>query len=117
MEINDLKKTKANEQNYLQATEIRFLVFCSTCIYEINYRTDATLCETKSSLYKIYSKMLCRNIVNNLKYCKYCVGASKHLDITDEFERIYNPENNEDCVSVFEKGGDGDDVTFAAKKF
>ena len=23
---------------------------------------------------------------------------------------------NEDCVSVFEKGGDGDDVTFATKK-
>ena len=34
---------------------------------------------------------------------------------TNIIERIFNPKNNEDYVSTFEKGGDEDDITSTTK--
>ena len=68
-----------------------------------------------SRLYKICFNTICHNIVDNLNYCKYYFAKSITLGTTDEFERICNPENDEDCVLAFEKVGDEYDVTFTAK--
>lgn len=82
---------------------------------KINKRIDKTLCGVNGCVYTICSKTLRHNIVNNLNHCKQCVAASRTLDITDGFERIYDPENNEDCVSASDKSSDEDDVVSTVK--
>ena len=65
-------------------------------------------------------KTICQHIIDNLNYYKYCVEVSKIWDTnngTDAngFERIFNPENNEDGVSAFDKDGDEYNVASASK--
>ena len=113
LRVIDLEMMKVNEKNYFQVIPPDFFAFCNEIIH-------VTLCGTKGCLYQILSKTICQHIIDNLNYYKYCVEVSKIWDTnngTDAngFERIFNPENNEDGVSAFDKDGDEYNVASASK--
>ena len=97
-------------------TPPKFIALCNKFMCEINKKIDATFCGTKGCLYQVCPNPHCRRIIENLSYCKYGVAVSKSLRTNDGtyangFERTFNPENNEDCVSNFQEVGDENNVT------
>ena len=115
--IPALEKMKVNIQNYFQVTSPKFIALCSKCMCDMNTKVDVTLFGTEGCVYQIWSNKKYHHLIENLSYYKDCVAASKSFDISDGtdangFEYSFNPENNEDCVSVFLKVGYEDNVVF-----
>ena len=78
------------------------------------------ICKTDGCLYKLCSRVDCQRIIDNINYCSNCVEASKSLDDAnvsdnDRLEHKFNKEYNDDCVSVFQKTGDNDEVEYSTK--